>query len=98
MQATMGTLIFVCPATGHEVLTGVEVDRATFRKLSRTSTPIFCPCCHNNHALSTIAVWLVSDEIKFARDAGTVEPKRKRSGVANSMSLAATLFAATVML
>ena len=59
----MGTLIFVCPATGYEVSTGVEVDRATFRKLSRTGAEISCPRCHNNHALSTIAVWLVSDEI-----------------------------------
>ena len=60
----MGTLIFVCPATGHEVSTGVEIDRATFRKLSRTGAEIFRPRCHNNHALSTIAVWLISDEIQ----------------------------------
>ena len=59
----MSTLVFVCPATGHEVSTGVSVDRTTFRKLSRTATQIPCPHCHNNHALSTIAVWLISDEV-----------------------------------
>jgi hypothetical protein len=59
----MGTLIFVCPASGHEVSTGVEVDRDTFRKLSTTGAEISCPHCQNNHALSTIAVWLVSDEV-----------------------------------
>ena len=59
----MGTLVFVCPATGHEVSTGVSVDRATFRKLSRTATEISCPHCHNNHALSTIAVWFLSNEV-----------------------------------
>ena len=25
----MGTLVFVCPTTGHDVSTGVEVDRST---------------------------------------------------------------------
>ena len=59
----MGTLEFVCPTTGHEVSTGVEVDRTTFRKLSKTGAEISCPHCQNNHALSTIAVWLVSDEV-----------------------------------
>ena len=28
----MGTLVFVCPTTGHEVSTGVEVDRSSYRK------------------------------------------------------------------
>ena len=28
----MGTLVFVCPTTGHEVSTGVEVDRSNFRR------------------------------------------------------------------
>jgi hypothetical protein len=37
----MGTLIFVRPASGHEVSTGVEVDRDTFRKLSRTGAGDF---------------------------------------------------------
>ena len=52
----MGTLIFVCPATGYEVSTGVEVDRATFRKLSRTGAEISCPlpqqpCAFDNRGL-----------------------------------------------
>jgi hypothetical protein len=59
----MSTLVFVCPATGHEVSTGVEVDSATFRKLSKTGAEISCPHCKNDHALSTIAVWLVSYEV-----------------------------------
>jgi hypothetical protein len=32
----MGTLIFVCPTTGHEVSTGVEIDRSNYKRLSRT--------------------------------------------------------------
>ena len=27
----MGTLVFVCPTTGHEVSTGVEVDRSNHK-------------------------------------------------------------------
>jgi hypothetical protein len=27
----MGTLVFVCPTTGHEVSTGVEVDRSNYQ-------------------------------------------------------------------
>ena len=34
----MGTLVFVCPTTGHEVSTGVEVDRSNYKRLSRTKT------------------------------------------------------------
>ena len=36
----MGTLVFVCLTTGHEVSTGVEVDRLSFkayRELRRRS-------------------------------------------------------------
>lgn len=55
----MGTLVFVCPTTGHEVST--EVDRSNFRKLSRTKTAIFCPRCRKNHKLSVIWAWLVSE-------------------------------------
>ena len=28
----MGTLVFVCPTTGHEVSTGVEVDRSNYKR------------------------------------------------------------------
>ena len=38
----MGTLVFVCPTTGQEVSTGVEVDRSSFKSLPRTKTVIFC--------------------------------------------------------
>ena len=37
----MWTLVFVCPTTGHEVSTGVEVDRLSFKSLPRTKTAIF---------------------------------------------------------
>jgi hypothetical protein len=57
----MGTLIFVCPTTGHKVSTGVEVDRSSFKSLPRTKTAIFCPRCRTNHLLSRIWAWLDSN-------------------------------------
>jgi hypothetical protein len=55
----MGTLVFVCPTTGHEVSTGVEVDRLSFKSLPRTKTAILCPRCRENHMLATVWAWLV---------------------------------------
>jgi predicted RNA-binding Zn-ribbon protein involved in translation (DUF1610 family) len=57
----MGTLVFVCPTTGQEVSTGIEVDRTSFKGLPRTRTAIFCPRCGKNHKLSVIWAWLVSE-------------------------------------
>jgi hypothetical protein len=61
----MGTLVFVCPTTGHEVSTGVEVDRSNYKRLSRTKTAVFCPRCRKNHILAAIWAWLV-DEVREA--------------------------------
>ena len=63
----MGTLVFVCPTTGHEVSTGVEVDRSNYKRLSRTKTGFFCPRCRNNHTLAAIWAWLV-DEVTESSD------------------------------
>ena len=57
----MGTLMIRCPATGHEISTGIKADRYEF-----TCTPVFfadayCPICDVNHR------W-------FARDAWVSEP------------------------
>ena len=61
----MGTLVFVCPTTGQEVSTGIEVDRTSFKGLPRTRTAIFCPRCRKNHKLSVIWAWLVSEVPEF---------------------------------
>jgi hypothetical protein len=60
----MGTLVFVCPITGHQVSTGVEVDRSSYKRLPRTKTAIFCPHCRKNHLLSRIWAWLDSNDPK----------------------------------
>ena len=36
-EAKMGTLVFVCPTSGREVFTGLEIDPESFQGLSRYS-------------------------------------------------------------
>jgi hypothetical protein len=40
-EGTMGTLVFVCPATGAEVSTGIEMDLATLQQLELSK--VYCP-------------------------------------------------------
>ena len=54
----MGTLVFVCPATGLEVFTGLEMDRDTFAALPSVLPDIRCPHCSKPHPLSEVAAWL----------------------------------------
>ena len=62
----MGTLVFVCPTTGHQVSTGVEVDRSSYRNLPRTKTAILRPRCRENHSLSRVWAWLDSNVPEIA--------------------------------
>ena len=39
----MGTLVFVCPTSGREVFTGLEIDPASFEGLSKVLAEIKCP-------------------------------------------------------
>jgi hypothetical protein len=57
----MGTL-----TTGHQVSTGVEVDRSSYRNLPRTKTAILCPRCRENHSLSRVWAWLDSNVPEIA--------------------------------
>ena len=54
----MGTLVFVCPTTGLEVFTGLEMDHATFAGLPSVLPDIRCPHCTKPHQLSEVAAWL----------------------------------------
>ena len=74
----MGTLVFVCPTTGHEVSTGVEVDRSNYKRLSRTKTAVFCPRCRKNHMLAAIWAWLV-DEVPEVRTTALLRSLLRRS-------------------
>jgi hypothetical protein len=65
----MGTLIFVCPATGEEVSTRIEMRSETLESL-RTET-VRCPCCLQVHQVAGIRAWLAepSDDELFPNKA-----------------------------
>jgi hypothetical protein len=52
----MGTLVFVCPATGEEVSTVIEMDLATLNELELSK--IYCPHCRQPHPMAGIEYWL----------------------------------------
>ena len=58
----MGTLVFVCPATGLEVVTGLEMDQSTFADLPSVLPDIRCPHCPKPHQLSDVTAWLAEGE------------------------------------
>ena len=54
----MGILMFRCPATGHKVSTGMEIDRASFG-----CSPVFfrrthCPICAVDHEWFAKDAWV----------------------------------------
>jgi hypothetical protein len=58
----MGTLIFVCPVTGLEVSTGLEMDVVSFATLPGVLPDVRCPHCPKPHELSALAVWLADGQ------------------------------------
>ena len=59
-EEKMGTLFFVCPATGLEVSTGFGIDQATLRRLRPEK--VNCPHCGAPHAMAAIRAWLSRDD------------------------------------
>jgi hypothetical protein len=58
----MSALCFVCPATGQQVATGINIDPASFASLSQAITELSCPHCRKPHVLSGVSAWLVTGE------------------------------------
>ena len=54
----MGTLVFVCPATGQEVSTGIEIEPLTLVRLR--SEEVRCPFCRETHRMSEIRAWITA--------------------------------------
>jgi hypothetical protein len=53
----MGTLVFVCPATGEEVSTGIEMDLTTLNQLDLAK--VYCRNCRQPHQMvGIIEYWL----------------------------------------
>jgi hypothetical protein len=56
MEYAMGTLVFVCPATGEEVSTGIEMDLATLSQMDVAK--VYCPHWRQPHQMVGIEYWL----------------------------------------
>ena len=50
----MPPLRFICPATGNEVDTDIDLDGQSFAALPRHITPFGCPHCDEPHLLAGI--------------------------------------------
>ena len=45
----MGVLLILCPGTGREFSTGIQLDKVTFRMLTGTLSTAYCPYCRAEH-------------------------------------------------
>ena len=60
----MGALIFVCPTSGYEVSTGLDIDPDSYRALPKVLAEIKCPACGLIHNLYQVDARL-ADESSF---------------------------------
>ncbi len=58
VKVAMAVLKFLCPTSGNEVDTGLDLDARTFAGLLRDHTKLSCPHCPNPHLLATVQAWL----------------------------------------
>ena len=58
----MGALVFVCPTSGREVSTGLEIDAESYRNLPKVLAEISCPACGCTHNLHQADARLVDGE------------------------------------
>ena len=54
----MPPLRFICPATGNEVDTGIDLDVQSFAALPHNITPFWCPHREEPHLLAGVQAWL----------------------------------------
>jgi hypothetical protein len=60
-EAKMSILFFVCPNTGREISSKVDIDRDSFRTMPPVLSDIKCPDCGTIHNLFNVPTRL-SDE------------------------------------
>ena len=72
----MGTLWFVCPTTGREVSTGLDMDSTSYHSLPNGFSQIKCPDCNQIHNYSALhaRLGLAAEEIQ---QQGTVVKKSR---------------------
>ena len=57
----MIVLVFRCPTTGKEVLTGIETDKESFAKIESFPGSIRCRVCGERHPWAGLRVWLAEN-------------------------------------
>ena len=55
---SMAMLRFICPTTGHQVDTDLDLDAQSFAGLPRENTRLVCPYCSEPHLLAGVQAWL----------------------------------------
>jgi hypothetical protein len=82
----MGALKFLCPTTGNEVDTGIDLDPASFASLPREVTPLACSHCNQPHILAGVSAWLGERQLEYERRAEADAPPETnfmlKSGIA----------------
>jgi hypothetical protein len=61
----MGVLVFVCPTSGQEVVTGLEIDPASYQGLKHETAEIKCSACGLSHNFFQIETRLVDDNLQI---------------------------------
>ena len=92
----MAPLKFICPATGNEVDTGIDVDPQSFAGLPRDTISFSCPHCDEPHVLAGVQAWLGDVESANTSNARlTPGPRRQLTGTAfmQEVALLALAFA-----
>ena len=77
-EEKMGTLFFVCPATGIEVSTGIQMELATLQQLELAK--IYCPHCRQPHQMAGIEYWLADVQALPAQDRGQLKATSELAG------------------
>ena len=58
----MGTVMIRCPATGREIPTGLEADRASFNSMPVFFARCYCPICRIEHEWFAQEAWVCEPE------------------------------------
>jgi hypothetical protein len=64
----MGVVLIICPQSGKEVTTGIEIDGASFSQLPDVIVRSLCPDCGSHHAWWTHEARLQKSAEMVARD------------------------------
>lgn len=54
----MGEVMIKCPDTGHDIPTGLEADRESFRATPVFFSRTFCPICQTHHEWFAQQAWV----------------------------------------